>query len=598
MLSFVGENTAVVEGPSVAIVIPNWNGVQHLPDCLDSLECLEYPRERYEVILVDNGSTDSSLELVEREYPWVRVIEQSENLGFAAASNAGARAASAECVAFLNNDMRVDPKWLTELVAAYDPDAGYVCVAGTILSWDGTQIDFVDGRINFHGAPSQEHVDLEVDEALIEDLRDLPFACGGAMLISREVFLDLGGFDPAFFAYCEDVDLGWRLWVTGYKVRLAARSRSFHRRHGTGSTLPRHQRQVLYERNTLFSLMKNVGDDNFAPLLSAALFLLVQRSLMLGRSDRRAYDVGSDDRAETEVISRAALAGLHGVSDVLGDLEDVLAKRREIQRRRKRGDAEVFELFRRPFAPVFKDERYLEASIQLRGILGLDQLFSRRKATHLLVVARSGSERLRELARSASALTEVVLASSVRSPTLRGITVTPIRSDEYLGQLLFESDLVIVEAGTDRGHVIAQQTPGLLVVDLADHAASVDRELLRRADVFFCRSDEERARWSSLLAAAEEAPGVAEAPRVVVVPNGDDGLPRELRAIIQEPWHWQRHRPEIALPEDLRMLLATWRARSTTNGVGKRLPRALWSRLPEPAQRVFLKLLPPSLRAR
>jgi len=599
MLSFVSENTAVAEGPSVAIVIPNWNGVQHLPDCLDSVDSLEYPRDRYEVILVDNGSTDSSLELVEREYPWVRIVKRSENLGFAAASNAGASAATAECVAFLNNDMRVDSNWLTELVAAYDPQEGYVCVAGTILSWDGTRIDFVDGLINFHGAPSQEHVDLDLDEALIEDLRDLPFACGGAMLISREVFLDLGGFDPTFFAYCEDVDLGWRLWVTGYKVRLAARSRSFHRRHGTGSAIPLHQRQILYERNTLLSLMKNVGDENFAPLLSAALFLLIERAVVHSRSDRRAYDVGSSDSEEAEVISRSALAGLHGVSDVLGDLEEVLGKRRGIQQLRKRGDVEVFELFRRPFAPVYKDERYLQASVQLRGILGLDQLFRRRKATHVLVVGRTGTDRLRHFARGASAFTQVVLASSVRSPTLPGITVTPIRSEEYLARLLFESDLVIVDAGTDHGHVVAQQTLGLLVVDLADQAESVDPGLLRRADVLVCRSEEERTRWSSLLAAEEEPPGAAGAARLLVVPNGDGRLPDPFRAMIEEPWQWQRHRPEIVLPEDLRMLLAKWRARATTNhGAGKRLPRALWSRLPEPAQRVILKLLPPSLRAR
>jgi hypothetical protein len=170
--------------------------------------------------------------------------------------------------------------------------------------------------------------------------------------------------------------------------------------------------------------------------------------------------------------------------------------------------------------------------------------------------------------------------------------VTPIRSDEYLGQLLFMSDLVIVDAATDRGHVIAEQTPGLLVVDLSDRADSVDRDLLHRADVFLCRSDDERARWSSLLAAEGET-------RIVVVPEGQDGLPKELRGIIEEPWRWERHRRELVLPEDLRMLLTTWRARSTTNGgTRRRLPRALWSRLPERAQRMFLKVLLPVSRAR
>jgi GT2 family glycosyltransferase len=299
----------VVRGPSVAIVIPNWNGVRYLPDCLNSLEALDYPRDLLEVIVVDNGSTDASLELLREHYPWVRVIAHSENLGFAAASNSGASATDAECVAFLNNDMRVDRLWLDELVGAYEPETGYVCVAGVILTWDGSQIDFVDGRINFHGAPSQEHLDLDLDETLIEDGRELPFPCGGSMLISRQVFLDVGAFDPAFFAYCEDVDLGWRLWVLGYKVRLAARSRCFHRRHGTGSTVPFYQRLVLYERNSLLSLVKNVSDENFAPLLTAALFLTIERTLVRGRSDRASYDVGATDGDEVEELPRARSRG-------------------------------------------------------------------------------------------------------------------------------------------------------------------------------------------------------------------------------------------------------------------------------------------------
>jgi GT2 family glycosyltransferase len=573
----------VVSGPSVAIVIPNWNGARHLPDCLNSLEALDYPRDLLEVIVVDNGSTDASLELLREHYPLVRVIAHSENVGFAAASNSGASATDAECVAFLNNDMRVDRLWLRELVGAYEPETGYVCVAGVILTWDGSQIDFVDGRINFHGAPSQEHLDLDLDESLIEDGRELPFPCGGSMLISRQVFLDVGAFDPAFFAYCEDVDLGWRLWVLGYKVRLAARSRCFHRRHGTGSTVPFYQRLVLYERNSLLSLVKNVSDENFAPLLTAALFLTIERTLVRGRSDRASYDVGAADGDELEELPRAALAGLHGVSDILGDLEGVLDKRSEIQRQRKRSDAEVFALFRRPFAPVFKDERYLQASIQLRAVLGLDKLFHRQRATHMLIVARTDSERLRAVARSAAELTQVVFASSVRTPTLPGVTVTPIRSREHLADLLAEADLVVVDGTTDHGDLLAERTPGLLVVDVTDPIVS--DELLGRADVVVC--------------------GPETVPRSAFDPGGgkpnvlerldNASLIRHVRAMIQQPWEWQRHgnqSRELVLPEDLRMLLARSRTRTGTNGrATARVPRVVWARMPETVQRAVLKVL-------
>jgi GT2 family glycosyltransferase len=563
---------------TVAVVIPNWNGSTHLPDCLDSLEQLDYPRDRYEVIVVDNGSTDGSVGLLRQRYPWVRVVAEQVNLGFAAASNLGAEQATAECVAFLNNDMRVDSGWLTALVESYEPEAGYVCIAGAILSWDGTQIDFVDGRINFHGSAEAEYLDQPVEEGLIEDGRDLPFPCGGSMLISRDLFLELGGFDPDYFAYCEDVDLGWRLWVSGYKVRLAARSRCFHRRHGTGSSIPLHKRLVLYERNSITSLIKNVSDENFAPLLSAALFLLVERSVVLGGFDREALEVGSRDTRVTEVVSRMGLAGLHAASDILANLDQVLEKRQDVQRRRKRTDAEVFELFRRPFTSVIRTESYLRSSVNLRAILDLDRLFRHQRASRVLIVAETDSKRLRTLAQSAAALTEVVFASSARTPTLRGVSVTPIRSATYLEQLLVEADIVVVEGGSAYGPVIARQSPGLVVVDLSENSSSENGDLLQRADVVIRSSANRRSR----------AEGAAE----VVAPD-DESLLTELRSFIAQPWHWRHRRDEvreIVLPEDLRLLLAERRA-SAPKGTMVTARRVLWSRVPEPLQRAALRVL-------
>ena len=567
----------MAEPPSVAVVIANWNGAAHLPDCLDSIEQLEYPSDRLEVIVVDNGSSDSSLELLGQRYPRVRVLPQAENLGFAAASNAGAEAVTAECVAFLNNDMRVDRRWLAELTASYAPEDGYACIASAILNWDGTHIDFVDGRINFLGAPHAEHQDTPVNEGLIEDGRDLPFPCGGAMLISREVFLDLGGFDPDYFAYCEDVDLGWRLWVTGYKVRLAARSRCFHRRHGTGSSIPQQNRMVLYERNNLMSVIKNVSEENFAPLLTAALFLLLERSLILAGSDRSSYAIESKEAGETELVGRKGMAGLHGMSDVLANLDNILTKRNDIQRRRKRTDAEVFDLFRRPFAPVIGNESYLQASVQLRAILDLDQLFRRQRASRLLIVAETDSVRLRTLARGASASTDVVFASATRTPTLGGVTVTPIRSVTYLEQLLVEADIVVVEGGSTYGDVIAKEAPGLVVVDLAEDSSAQDGDLLRRADV---------------VVSASRGGGVGAGRAKAVVAPDDESLLAQLRSIVAQPWDWRQGQDEarsIVLPEDLRLLLAQGRA-SKRNGTKGAARRAVWSRLPEPVQRAALRL--------
>ena len=175
-----------------------------------------------------------------------------------------------------------------------------------------------------------------------------------------------------------------------------------------------------------------------------------------------------------------------------------------------------------------------------------------------------------------------MLASTVRTPTLPGVSVTPIRDDEYLDQLLIESDVVIVDGETDRANVIAERTPGVLAVDLP-RSASVDPRLLERADVFLCTSGEE--------AAAVQA-GSSGARPVIVVPDGGDDTLAQLRSIIQEPWLWRRRQNgagEIVLPEDLQLLLATRRARSGGERAARRVPRAMWSRLPEGVQRAVLR---------
>lgn len=141
--------------PRVAIVILNYNGQRHLEGCFGSLAELDYPRERLEVILIDNGSDDESVEIMQEEHGWVRLIVNEENVGFSAGCNQGARAAmekdgGADVLVFLNNDMRVDPQWLRELVG---PVVRGECIASSakMFSWDGKVLNSVGGGMNFHG---------------------------------------------------------------------------------------------------------------------------------------------------------------------------------------------------------------------------------------------------------------------------------------------------------------------------------------------------------------------------------------------------------------------------------------------------------------
>lgn len=345
------------ESRTVTTVVVNFNGEEHLRACLGSIGALEYPSERLETILVDNASTDASVALVAREFPWVRVLEQGENLGFAEAVDVGARAGSGELLALCNNDMRVDRAWLRELARLYDPDAGYPCVAGLILDWEGERIDFAGGFVNLHAFAGQERFGEPLATAELEDGRELPFACGGSMLVDRQLFLELGGFDPSFFALLEDVDFGWRLRLAGHHARLVVGARSFHRHGATTRTLlDEQERLFLFERNALLMLLKNIGDENLPRFLAYALFLLAARA------------------AADAAGGGGTPPALRALDDVVGRLAEVLEERARVQSLRARSDAEVVALFGQPLLAVSTDESYLEASALLVRLLALDRI--------------------------------------------------------------------------------------------------------------------------------------------------------------------------------------------------------------------------------
>jgi GT2 family glycosyltransferase len=195
----------------------NYNGREHLATCLPTLKAQVYPRDRVRVEVIDNGSADGSAEFVRMRHPEVVWHQLDRNYGFAQPYDAAARSGTSQYVAFLNNDTRVEPTWLAELVSAAERHDAQ-CVASKILDWDGNRIDFVGGLVSYLGHCWQrQHGELTTaGEEADEEGRRLLFACGGSMLISRAA-LDAGGFDKDFFAYFEDVDLGsvCRCWGIG-----------------------------------------------------------------------------------------------------------------------------------------------------------------------------------------------------------------------------------------------------------------------------------------------------------------------------------------------------------------------------------------------
>ena len=344
--------------PLISVVLVNWNGKEHLDECLGSLQKQRSPKGGFEIILVDNASTDGSVEFVERAYPAVRVIRNKANKGFAEGCNIGARASGAEFVAFMNTDMRAGESWLEELHAPFlRGDNGLACTVSKSLSWDGKGLDFPGKHTSILGM-NVPFRPWTCDKKDYSDEDYLLWGSGGNMLVRREVFLRSGGFDKDYFMYHEDVDFGWRLWVMGYKVLYAPRALVHHKVGGsiakaTGKAGGRQYQYFLLERNTLMTLMKNLDDDNLARALPIVLLQLARKFLVYAGIDWKAFgDRGTRHPAAYD-MSPEVMTPIAAAASIADMMPSLAKKRAFVQSRRKRPDAEVFALMDVPLSHFF-----------------------------------------------------------------------------------------------------------------------------------------------------------------------------------------------------------------------------------------------------
>lgn len=341
--------------PTVSVIVLNYNGRQHLADCFGSLLDLDYPEGKLELMLVDNASTDDSVEYIQTHYPQVRIVRSKENVGFGSGNNLGAREATGQCVVFLNNDMWVHPQFVQGLVEAIQSDPAVVCAGAKILNWDGSRFDFAGAAAHFAGYAYQVGMGEPFSPDRFTEIQPILFACGGAMMVDRQVFLDIGGFDDNYFIYYEDLDLGWRLWVLGYKVVFAPNAIVRHRHHGTMDSFSDYRKRVLYKRNALYSVFKNYDDENLSRVLPAVLLAtidgVVKQAQRRGELDVREYHItsGVKSRSLTAWLAKSEASTLVAIHDVMEHLPQVLEKRRFVQEHRVRSDKEVAQMFRWPF---------------------------------------------------------------------------------------------------------------------------------------------------------------------------------------------------------------------------------------------------------
>ena len=223
--------------PDVSIVIVSWNGRHHLERCLTAVRAQRGVAT--ETILVDNGSTDGTAAYVRAQFPWVRLVELAANAGFAGGNNAGVREARAPYVALLNNDTDADPEWLLRLRRGLDEAAGVALVTSRVVYMDDPDVvdSAGDGMTRAGGAFKRGHGG---QAAGFTESCEVFGVSGAACLMPTAVFRELGGFDEAFFASHEDVDLSYRARLRGYACRYVADAVVLHRGSATLGRMSAH----------------------------------------------------------------------------------------------------------------------------------------------------------------------------------------------------------------------------------------------------------------------------------------------------------------------------------------------------------------------
>jgi len=236
----------------ISVVILNFNGKGYLDNCLSSMR--SQTLKSYEVIVVDNGSTDGSVEYLETHYPWVQVIKNRTNLGFAGGINSGIRQAKGEYILTLNNDTQADNRFLECLVGPMKSDASIGICAPKMLFSDG-RINSVGTCISRSGAAWDRGL-FQADNGQYDAPEEVFGACGGAALYRKKMLEEIGLFDEDFFLYFEDVDLALRGRLAGWRCLYVPDAKVNHVFGGTtgfGSEL-----SVYYgNRNFLWYVIKD-----------------------------------------------------------------------------------------------------------------------------------------------------------------------------------------------------------------------------------------------------------------------------------------------------------------------------------------------------
>jgi GT2 family glycosyltransferase len=287
---------------TTAIILLNYNGLAHLENYLPDL--VQYtPKAGTQIWIVDNNSTDLSIDWIQETYPEIFTMELKENYGYAGGYNRALEKIDADYFVILNNDVRVTKNWLPPLIQRLESHPDIASVQPKIKSERSPDkfeyAGAAGGEIDKWGYPfcrGRIFDTIEVDEGQYEEPEPIFWSSGAAMIIKSDLFLRAGGFDPSFFAHQEEIDLSWRLLRAGYRVFYEPKSEVFHLGGGTLSYNAPHKVYLNF-RNNLTTLIKNEPSAKCFWLLPlrffldtiAALKFLFDKNTQAAKSVFRAY---------------------------------------------------------------------------------------------------------------------------------------------------------------------------------------------------------------------------------------------------------------------------------------------------------------------
>lgn len=248
--------------PHVSIVILNWNGRNYLQQFLPSVLATTYTNK--EVVVIDNASTDDSVQYLQQQWPAVRIVQNNQNYGFAQGYNEGLKHIQADYYVLLNSDVEVSPGWLDPMVRLLESDASIAACQPKILQYDNRELfeyaGAAGGWLDYLGYPFARGRVFDVcekDEGQYDTEVPIFWASGAAMFVRANLYHALGGLDEYFFAHQEEIDFCWRLQLAGYKVYACPKAIVYH---VGGGTLPKGNARKVYLnfRNNLMMMAKNL----------------------------------------------------------------------------------------------------------------------------------------------------------------------------------------------------------------------------------------------------------------------------------------------------------------------------------------------------